>query len=159
MLAAIERQRRGIPIKEKAIKPAELDAILAAPAGYGDDVPIDEDFHARRLPDTIWRHSPVSDNIEAVYQLHRLREVMALVGFTRFEAMTPDINGEYDHEVERAPLALEPQWFPAVENRGEGIFLHVRAHAIASWMQRPAVIQRIAALQVGHEQWKAKRQT
>ena len=159
VLAAIERQRRGIPIKEKAIKPAELDAILAAPAGYGDDVPIDEDFHARRLPDTIWRHSPVSDNIEAVYQLHRLREVMALVGFTRFEAMTPDINGEYDHEVERAPLALEPQWFPAVENRGEGIFLHVRAHAIASWMQRPAVIQRIAALQVGHEQWKAKRQT
>jgi len=28
--------------------------------------------------------------------VHRLREVLALVGFTRLEAETPDINGEYD---------------------------------------------------------------
>ena len=42
-------------------------------------------------------------------QLHRLREVLALVGFTRFEAITPDIHGEYEDDVERADLALDPQ--------------------------------------------------
>jgi hypothetical protein len=58
----------------------ELDALLAAPKGFGDDVPVDQNFHARRLP---WRHTKWSDGIEAVIQLHRLREVLALVGFTR----------------------------------------------------------------------------
>ena len=60
-------------------------------------------------------------------QLHRLREVLALIGFTRFEAVTPDINGEYETDVERAELALEPKWFPAVENRGEGMFVQLDA--------------------------------
>ena len=43
--------------------------------------------------------------VEAVIQLHRLREVMALAGFTRFEAVTPDIHGEYETDVERAAIA------------------------------------------------------
>ena len=73
---------------------------------FGDDVPVDQNFHARRLPDHTWRHSKRSDSIEAVIQLHRLREVLALVGFTRFEAVTPDINGEYETDVERAQIAL-----------------------------------------------------
>jgi hypothetical protein len=62
-----------------------------------------------------------------VIQLHRLREVVALVGFTRLEAVTPDIQGEYETDVERAQIALEPSWFPAVENRGEGISVQLRA--------------------------------
>jgi len=36
--------------------------------------------------------------------------------------------------VERAQIALEPQWFPAVENRGEGVFLQIRADAVKSWL-------------------------
>ena len=51
----------------------------------------------------------------------------------------PDIHGEYETDVERADIALEPQWFPAVENRGEGVFVQVDADAIAEWLQRPAV--------------------
>jgi hypothetical protein len=62
-----------------------------------------------------------------VIQLHRLREVLTLVGFTRFEAVTPDIHGEYETDVERAQIALEPSWFPAVENRGEGVFVQLRS--------------------------------
>lgn len=47
-----------------------------------------------------------------VIQLHRLREVLALAGFTRFETVTSDVNGEYESDVERADLALEPKWSP-----------------------------------------------
>lgn len=142
---------------EKSVKQVELDAILSAPEGFGDDMPVDRDFHARRLPENVWRKTKLSDPIEAVYQLHRLREVMALVGFTRFEAETPDINGEYDTDVKRADIAQEPRWFPAVENRGEGLFLRLRADAISDWLARPAAMARVDALAAGHEQWSKDR--
>ena len=87
---------------ERPVKQVELEAMVAAPEGFGEDVPVDPNFHARRLPDRAWRHSERSDGIEAVIQLHRLREVLALVGFTRFEAEVPDIDGEYETDVERA---------------------------------------------------------
>jgi hypothetical protein len=138
VLTAI-RDAKGGKAEEKAVKQVELEALLAAPEGFGDDVPIDHNFHARRLPDGAWRHSKRSDGIQAVIQLHRLREVLALVGFTRFEAVTPDINGEYETDVERAQIALDPAWFPAVENRGEGLFVQLRADAVKSWLARLAV--------------------
>lgn len=159
ILAAIRRQQSGALQQEKPLKQVELDAILASPEGYGDDVPLNEDFHARRLPRTAWQRGAMSQGVEAVYQLHRLREVMTLVGFTRFEAIAPDINGEYEQEVERAPIACEPTWFPAVENRGEGIFVQLNAQAVEAWFARPAVKARIAALSAGHDQWQAKRAT
>jgi hypothetical protein len=158
VLAAIHEAKSG-KTGERPVKQVELDVLLAAPEGFGDDVPVDPNFHARRLPDRAWRHSKRSDGIEAVIQLHRLREVLALVGFTRFEAVTPDINGEYETDVERAQIALEPQWFPAVENRGEGMFVQLRAEAVKSWLARPAVKQRLEALASGHERWMKERKS
>ena len=161
ILAAVSRRRTGGGKEERPLKQVELDALLAAPEGFGDDVPVDPDFHARRLPDGTWRRTEHScaSGVEAVVQLHRLREVSALAGFTRFEAVTPDINGEYDSDVERAHIALEPSWFPAVENRGEGIFLQLLAAAVERWLARPEVTGRIDALAAGHARWNEKRRT
>jgi hypothetical protein len=152
VLAAIHDIKSG-KTAERPVKRVELDALLAAPEGFGDDVPVDVNFHARRLPDRVWRRSVRSEGIEAVVQLHRLREVLALAGFTRLEPVTPDIDGEYETDVERAQIALDPQWFPAVENRGEGVFIQLRAGALANWLARPAVVQRLDALRSGHERW------
>ena len=156
-ILAVIRQIKAGRSDDGPVKHAELGALLAAPEGFGDDVPVDPDFHARRLPDRVWRRSGPFDGIESVIQVHRLREVLALVGFTRFEAITPDINGEYDSDVERALLAREPTWFPAVENRGEGIFLQLRADAVAAWLGRPAVAQRLVNLAAGHARWAQRR--
>lgn len=157
VLAAIESVKKG-SVEDRPVKHVELSAILSAPEGYGDDVPVDENFHARRLPESEWRHNPAySHGIESVVQLHRLREVLALVGFTRFEAVTPDINGEYETDVERASIALEPSWYPATENRGEGIFLQLRASAIVDWLERPGVKCRLDSLRDGHRQWCLER--
>lgn len=134
VFAAIARKKSGALPAERPLKQVELDAILAAPEGYGENVPLNDDFHARRLPQRVWRRSAITAGIAAIYQLHRLREVMALIGFTRFEAIAPDINGEYDQAVARAPLARDPAWFPAVENRGEGIFVQVDGAAIERWL-------------------------
>ncbi len=157
ILAAIERKHHGVLAAEKPLKQVELDAILAAPEGYGDDLPLNEAFHARRLPEHVWRRGSISAEIAAVYQLHRLREVVTLVGFTRFEAIAADINGEYEQEVERAAIATEPSWFPALENHGEGIFIQLRTHAVEQWLERTAVQQRLNALGSGHEAWQARR--
>jgi hypothetical protein len=156
ILKAISQMKGGREV-DRPVKQVELDALLAAPEGFGDDVPVDPNFHARRLPDRAWRHSQRFAGIEAVIQVHRLREILALVGFTRFEAVTPDINGEYETDVERAQIAIEPQWFPAVENRGEGVFLQIRADAVKTWLGRPAVIERLDGLATGHKLWMEDR--
>jgi hypothetical protein len=158
VLAAIATARGG-GAPERPVKQVELDALLAVPEGFGDDVPVDPNFHARRLPDRVWRRSRWTDGIAAVTQVHRLREVMALVGFTRLEAVTPDIDGEYETDVERAQIALEPSWFPAVENRGEGIFLSLRSERVEAWLARPAVKKRIDALAGGHQRWAMDRKS
>lgn len=153
------RARRGGAAEDRPVKQVELDALVAAPEGFGDDVPIDPNFHARRLPETAWRRSARTAGVEAVIQLHRLREVLALVGFTRLEAVMPDIHGEYESDVERAPLAIEPAWFPAVENRGEGVFVQLRAEAVRSWLVRPAVAERLEGLATGHARWATDRKS
>ena len=149
---ALEKTRNGSK-DEKPVKLSELDAILNAPEGFGDDVPVDPNFHTRRLPEPSWKHGNKFNGIEAIYQLHRLREVLVLVGFTRFEAVMPDINGEYETDVERAEIAREPTWFPAVENRGEGIFIQLQAEAMQTWIERPEVKERLESLAKGHQLW------
>lgn len=156
VLAAIHAKKHGVA-EDRPAKLVELDALLAAPGGFGDDVPIDPNFHARRTPDRVWRRTQRAEGVEAVIQLHRLREVLALVGFTRLEAVMPDINGEYETDVERAQIAIEPAWFPANENRGEGVFMQLKADAVASRLGRPAVRKRLEGLARGHVRWADER--
>jgi len=156
VLGAIARLKHGSS-DEQPVKLVELDALLAAPTGYGEDVPIDPDFHARGLPESAWHCGSLTDPVAAIVQLHRLREVLALIGFTRFDAITPDIHGEYDSDVQRAELALDPQWFPAVENRGEGIFIQLDSRAVAAWLARRTVAERLDKLAGGHTEFTRRR--
>ncbi len=155
VFAAIERRKGGGA--ERSPKLDELEAFLAAPEGFGEDVPIDPDFHARRLPERVWRRDGAPGEllreVEAVVQLHRLREVSALVGFTRLDPVLPDVDGRYASDAEPAPLSVSSDWFPAVENRGEGFFVQLRSEAVLRWLERPAVQRRIEALRAGHARW------
>ena len=157
VLNAIDARRSSGHGAERPIKSAELDALLAVAEGFGDDVPVDPDFHARRLPESVWRRSPSGEAIASVIQVHRLREVLALAGFTRLEPVMPNVNGEYEAEVERAEIALEPTWFPAVENRGEGIVLQLREGAVMEWLGREPVQRRVDQLVAGHAAWTRQR--
>ena len=158
ILEAIERRGSGTA-SDRSVKEAELDALLRAPEGFGDDVPVNPDFHARRLPDTVWRNraSRFSSGVEMVIQLHRLREVLTLIGFTRFEAAVRDIHGEYESDVQRAEIAIEPSWYPAVENRGEGVFVLLKPDMVGAWLQRPKVRRRLHDLHEGHKTWQRRR--
>jgi hypothetical protein len=105
----------------KPVKQAELETLLASKDEVGTDCP-DGEFFARALPREKWSQD-APDVVERVVLVHRLREVIAQVGFRWFEAIAPDVDGELDVGVTRAALAQEMKWLPAVENRGEGVFI------------------------------------
>jgi hypothetical protein len=86
--------------------------------------------------------------------VHRLREVIAQVSFTRFEAEGPQIDGELDLGVKPAALATDAHWLPAFENHGEGIFLQFKADAVNQWLKRQEVVERGTALQEGFKRWQ-----
>jgi hypothetical protein len=59
-----------------------------------------------------------------------------------------------DIEVRRAALAREVSWLPAVENKGEGVFLQFKQDAIASWLEREDVQARGRELAAGFDRWR-----
>jgi hypothetical protein len=151
VMNSIQRKRSGGAGDERPVKEAEFDALSEAKSEIGADVP-EGDFHARTLPEKTWT-SKWTATLERVVLVHRLREVVAQVGFTRFEAAGPDIQGELDMEVQRAPIGLDVSWLPAIENRGEGIFLQFQPRVIDAWLGKKAVKDRDAQLQIGFSLW------
>lgn len=150
------RREGGTPELLKPVKQAEMETLAASEEEIGTDQP-DGDFYARSLPRANW-DAPWMQSVERVVLVHRLREVMALAGFTRFEAASPDVDGELEMGVRRAALARETSWVPAIENRGEGIFLHFENDAIQEWLERPAVKERGELLMLGFDRWKEDHQ-
>jgi hypothetical protein len=148
--AEIQRRRLGTPSQSKTIKQAEIETLLSVPHELEQDVP-QGDFFARSIgvPERLqpW--------IRKIVLVHRLREVRAQLGFTRFEAPTRDIDGELDLAVETADLAREVSWLPAVENRGEGVFLAFDKGALQAWAGRKQVRHRAEQLEEGFNVWKA----
>ena len=98
--------------------------------------------------------------IGAVVAVHRLREVACLYGFTRFEP-APLANDDLEDvglAVRGAPLGQSPDWLPAIEQFGEGIFIQFSSDALSKWLSRPPVLQRGRQLQAGVKNWaEAKR--
>ena len=89
--------------------------------------------------------------------VERIREVNALVGFTRLEAPEDLLAGHDD--LDYAPLSLNrPRWVPSNEVRGEGLLLQFDPSALTEWESRPAVLQHLAALEQANRAWRAARQ-
>ncbi|HYN42106.1 MAG TPA: DrmB family protein, partial [Thermoanaerobaculia bacterium] len=138
--AEIGRRKGGAPAKVEKIKEVELATLLSVKEKLGEGFHGGHDFLARRL--ALTGVSGPMKALERVVLVDRLREVTAQVGFTRFEAQTADIDGELSLDVRTAPLAAEVKWVPAVENRGEGIFLALDPARVAAWLERPGVEER-----------------
>lgn len=143
--AECERRRGGGGDTPRMLKDVELDSFLAQADEMGDDKPFG-DFYARRLPIKEKPSGPMQ-HIERVVLVHRLREVVTEIGFTRFESPVAAVDDEVDLNVSVAPLAQEANWLPAVENRGEGIFLALDPQRMKNWIDR--VKQRAKAFHEG----------
>ncbi len=156
IMAAIQRVRMAGVDDERPVKEVEFDALSEAAEELGSDEP-EGDFFARTLPEDDWKANWMN-SVERVVLVHRLREVRALVGFTRFEAAGPDIQGELDMQVQRAPVGLDASWLPAIENRGEGIFLQFSPEQVDLWLANPKVRARDSLLQRGFGFWLSEHE-
>lgn len=94
--------------------------------------------------------------IENVLLLERLREVNALIGYTRVETIE-----EYMDDNERPTMARltkgNPKWVPASEVHGEGIFIQFKEEQIIEWEKRAAVDVQNTKLVKGHRGWRNAR--
>ncbi len=148
--AAIQSTKRGEPqpqASEADIKGPEWDVLT--------------DPH----PPMDWPHflsKPVdvpkefTDRITGVLLLERLREVNALLGFTRVEA--PEETSDIDERPPMADLsATPPNWVPASQVHGEGIFIRFTEEALLAWEKRDSVKARAAQLFAGHKGWRNSR--
>ena len=159
VMAAIQRRKEGAGAPDEAsIKPAEFDVMASGKARLGRDDP-ESAFFMETLDPSVWRRpgERLLDPVQRVVIIRRLREVIVQVGFTRFDALAPDEDGELDMGVERAALSRALTWLPAVEHKGEGIFLQFDAVAVEAWRQRAAVKMREDALRAGFYAWKLDR--
>lgn len=141
-------EKRTPPLEEP--RTAEFRRFIAAePERAGDYPPDHATFFVRRHV-----ASALPAGVARVVLAHRLREVRVQTGFTRFEARTPDLQGEYPEEslgVKVAPLAAEPRWLPGIEIFGEGFLLQLDEQAVRAWEDRPEVKTRIDTLLAGHD--------
>lgn len=154
VFAEIQRRKSGAGHSAKTIKQAEIEMLMASSEEIGTDRP-DGDFYARRFRLPTPRPA-LFRNIDRVVLVHRLREVIGQIGFTRFESEMPDTEGELSLNVRRANLGLESTWLPAVENRGEGFFLSVDPVALEMWVNRKAVAERGLELFLAFKEWDKK---
>jgi hypothetical protein len=93
--------------------------------------------------------------VARVLLLERLREVNALIAFTRVES--PD-EGTADERAPKAPLTRSaPTWAVATEVHGEGIFIQFELAPLHEWAGRDAVEALDARLRAGHAGWRRKR--
>lgn len=94
--------------------------------------------------------------ISRVLLLKRLREVNALLGFTRVEA--PDDSGGSGTGPIQAPLSrTKPDWVPANQVHGEGIFIQFDEQSIDEWEQGAEVQAADVSLRGGHKGWRNSR--
>lgn len=96
---------------------------------------------------------------ERVVRVEKLREVTALVGFTRIESPFDFEESMTGAEERTAPLSRKPpKWVPASETRGEGIFLQFSEEAIASWQgAKPNLKSYEARTFDAHKRWRQAR--
>jgi hypothetical protein len=94
--------------------------------------------------------------IDRVLLLERLREVNALIGFTRVEAM--EESSDPDERPHMANLARHRlDWVPASQVHGEGIFIQFDEGALLKWEALRGVEHVDAMLRGGHTGWRNSR--
>lgn len=127
------------------LRPAEYRQFVTEP---GRSRTLDIDFETRREAVT----AEIAPWISRVVRAVRLREVRAIKGFTRINPP-----GDPDSP-EVARLSKEPlDWLPAIEVRGEGIFLALNEERLSNWETRPDVVARVVECEMRHQaDWKER---
>jgi hypothetical protein len=113
-----------------------------------------KDFKLRRV-------APPKDfekAFEDTVLVERIREVRALLGFTRIESNSDFAEATQLKDGRLTPLRRgNPTWLPASEVRGEGIFLRIREDVLSAWEAKPIVQNLDREFLESHNAWRKLR--
>ncbi|MGI9486300.1 MAG: DrmB family protein [Geminicoccaceae bacterium] len=117
----------------------------------------DSDLYAETLAPQVWESplSPAAGIVNSVVAVHRLREVMAIYGFTRLEPAPSVSEGDMEEiqlAVKGAPLGERHNWLPAIKQYGEGIFIRFNEDVIDNWQGQDAPCERGETLYRGYKE-------
>jgi hypothetical protein len=128
---------------------AEFDLLASGTPAIGADT-AGSFFYAETLSREILGLQPPWDAfLKNVVKVHRLREVTCLYGFTRLEPPPTSAESELDEiqlAVNGADLARSVEWLPAIEQFGEGIFLHIAPEYLRRWLDSPEIVAKALSL-------------
>jgi Domain of unknown function (DUF1998) len=162
VFARLQRLRDGAIVEAGGSpKLSEFEVFASGRPEIGQNGPTAK-LYAQTLPRDAWATSAVRVNlspIKNVVAVHRLREVSCLYGFTRFEAAPTSADGDLEDvqlAVRGAPLAQDADWLPAIEQFGEGIFVHFDEVAIREWLKQDAAQRRHGELMTGYGHWRTR---
>ena len=114
----------------------------------------DDDFRLRPVDPP----SHYADLIDQVVLVERLREVRALIGFSRLDAVGELTDPDLSLQIDPAPIAHgAPTWVPAAEVRGEGVFIRFNEARIQQWLARSEVREWGDAFFDAHKKWRSSR--
>jgi hypothetical protein len=157
----LQRVREGARVDgNRSPKLSEFDVFASGRAEIGHNQPSAK-LYAQTLPRDAWADPSAGialDAITNIVAVHRLREVSCLYGFTRFEAAPTAADGEIEDvqlAVRGAPISRDATWLPAIEQFGEGVFIHFDELIIQQWLATPAVEQRSGKLLTGYGHWQS----
>jgi hypothetical protein len=87
-----------------------------------------------------------------------LREVRALIAFTRLESKGDFAEVDLQDDDRQTPLSRQsPTWLPASEVRGEGIFIRFNEEALQAWEAKPEVKRLEMEFFEAHKVWRSMR--
>lgn len=112
-------------------------------------------------PDLEIKSVPLDENLTKylgkLKKIKRITEIRVLRGFTRGIAPDP-YSPEDNQDVNYCRLSsTKLNWYPAVENKGEGIFFTLNEDKLREWEGRKIVDDRCGATIRGFEQWASSR--
>jgi hypothetical protein len=156
---AIRMLRNGRPELEE-FTDEQISSVLRVLANLDDEAAIDETEQRRRERRAFLEgadhadfvavasppHAGLTNVLDAVAAVHRLREVRVLRGFHRIKSEL----GAKSWDIHCAPLTASTpvEWLPAMEVRGEGVYFELNAAQIAAWELLPGVVSRLKRLGV-----------
>jgi hypothetical protein len=112
------------------------------------------DFRLKSVPPP----KKFKDVFSSIVLVERLREVRALIGFTRIDSPGEAVESDEEEIKSISPISRkEPSWIPAIEVRGEGIFLQFNEDEIIKWLAKPAVKKWEEMFFQAHIEWRKNR--
>lgn len=144
-----KEEQSGGEIEEADLKIAEWAVLTQNPAP-----PPTKDFRVTRVPPPTGFGHLFEDTV----LLEKLREVRALLAFTRIESKGDFADAAYIDDGRQTPLCRQdPTWLPASEVRGEGIFIRLNEEALQTWESQSAVRQLEREFFIAHKAWRSMR--